>query len=405
MNQHSVTLPKVGRLCTGCGVCRAAAPGGIEMSSAGKGYLRPRAVRPLSPEEDQRIADICPGLALSRAPAGKPDHPVWGPIIRARVGQATDPALRHKASSGGALSAVLLYLLETGLVDRVVQTAANPLAPIENMTVESTTAKHVFHAAGSRYAPSAPLSEILQQLDRPGRFAFVGKPCDVAALRAYARHNTAVRAKVPYLISFFCAGIPSLDGTRAILERLGVAEDDVAWFRYRGDGWPGFATASTRDGRMFRMSYTESWGSILSRHLQFRCKVCPDGSGGFADLVCADARYGDEQGYPKFQEAEGRSLVITRTPTGEDIVRAAVREGYLELAEVEIGEIAKMQPYQARRKQLVLSRLAALALFGHTVPRFRGLSLWRCALMAGLWRNARSFIGTVVRIVTRRLEN
>jgi coenzyme F420 hydrogenase subunit beta len=37
------------------------------------------------------------------------------------------------------------------------------------------------------------------------------------------------------------------------------------------------------------MSYADSWGGILSRHVQFRCKICPDGTGGFADVVCADA--------------------------------------------------------------------------------------------------------------------
>ena len=403
MRRQSATLSQVGRLCTGCGICCAAAPGGVKMSLSEKGYLRPRAMRALAYEEEREIANICPGVSLSRAPLNGHDHPIWGPIIGVRAGQATDRTLRHKASSGGVLSAVLLYLLDTGLVDRVVQTAANPVAPIENATIESTTAEDVFRAAGSRYAPSAPLSDILDQLERPGRFAFVGKPCDVAALRAYARERAEVRAKVPYLITFFCAGIPSVDGTRAILDRLGVEEHEIASFRYRGEGWPGYTTAKTKDGRTLRMTYAESWGSILSRHLQFRCKICPDGSGAFADLVCADAWYGDEQGYPKFEEAEGRSLVITRTPEGEGVIQDAVRAGYLDVADIEVGEVAKMQPYQARRKQLVLSRLAAVAMFGQRTPRFRGLSLWRCALMAGVWHNARSFLGTAFRVITKRL--
>ena len=50
------------------------------------------------------------------------------------------------------------------------------------------------------------------------------------------------------------------------------------------------------------MSYAQSWGEILTKHVQFRCKVCPDGSGGFADVACADAWYGDERGYPSFEE-------------------------------------------------------------------------------------------------------
>ena len=63
------------------------------------------------------------------------------------------------------------------------------------------------------------------------------------------------------------------------MAKLGVAPEDLAAFRYRGDGWPGYATATRRDGSAERMSYNDSWGDILTRHVQFRCKICPDGVG------------------------------------------------------------------------------------------------------------------------------
>lgn len=405
MNGSSATLARVGRLCVGCGACQAmASPGGIEMRMSDAGYLRPHQVGALSPEEDRRIAAVCPGLSLTREPANGHDNALWGPVIRVRVGYAKDETLRHHASSGGVLSAVLQFLLESGRIDRVVQTAADARSPISNATVESTTRQDILQAAGSRYAPSAPLSDLRHQLEKPGRFALVGKPCDIAAARALAKHDPRVNEKAPYLISFFCAGIPSVRGTRDILSRLGVREDEVASFRYRGDGWPGYATAVTRDGRRRTMKYSESWGDILSKHVQFRCKICPDGSGGFADFVCADAWYGDDRGYPIFEETAGRSLIITRTVKGEDVVRRAWEAGYLEMKEINIGEVAKMQPYQARRKMLVLSRLAALALLGHTTPRFRGLRLWRTALTAGVWSNAKSFLGMIWRILGNRID-
>lgn len=50
------------------------------------------------------------------------------------------------------------------------------------------------------------------------------------------------------------------------------------------------------------MSYNESWGNILGKYLQKRCKICPDGIGEFADIVCADAWHGDKSGYPNFEE-------------------------------------------------------------------------------------------------------
>jgi coenzyme F420 hydrogenase subunit beta len=288
------------------------------------------------------------------------------------------------------------------MVDYVVQTAASPDSPIQNSSVQSFDRDQVYNAAGSRYAPSAPLRDLRRHLERPGQFAFVGKPCDVAALRAYGKYDARVEEKIPFVISFFCAGIPSSSGSREILARLGVKEDEVEEFRYRGDGWPGFATARTNDGRVLSMSYAESWGDILSNFLQFRCKICPDGNGRFADLVCADAWYGDEKGFPRFSEAEGRSLVISRTKKGEAIVNEARKRGYVELEDIDLAEVEKMQPYQARRNTLVLSRLAAMALLGRPIPRYLGFQLTKVALRAGVWGNAKSFLGMARRLVRGR---
>lgn len=393
-----------GDLCSGCGLCAAVTgPGAVAIGLNGEGYLRPQVRKDLSAEDEARVAAVCPGLRLDQDNREGRNHVIWGPVRNTRVGYATDPGLRFHASSGGVLSATLVYLLDLGLVDYVVQTAAAADAPLGNAIVESRNHTAVHDAAGSRYAPSAPLSEIRRQLERPGRFAFVGKPCDVAALRALGRLDPRVAEKIPFVISFFCAGVPSVKGTREILSRLGVREDEVESFRYRGDGWPGATTVTTKDGRTVQMSYADAWGGVLSRHLQFRCKICPDGSGGFADLVCADAWYGDDDGYPAFAEADGRSLVITRTQKGEDLVLKAQEAGYLALSELDLGEVAKMQPFQARRKMLIVSRLAALALLGRPRPRYQGLRLLRAARMAGVGETAKSFLGTVRRLLAARI--
>ena len=300
------------------------------------------------------------------------------------------------------VSALLLYLLESKIVDYVVHTAASDVSPIENAIVESANRAGVFAAAGSRYAPSAPLAALHRQLAQPGRFALVAKPCDVAAVRALSHHDHRINEKIPIILSFFCGGVPSVHGAREILSRFDVREEDVASFRYRGDGWPGFATARLKDGREARMSYAESWGGILSNYVQFRCKICPDGTGGFADIACGDAWYADDKGYPLFEEAEGRSLIVSRTGRGEDLVRSAIEAGYIMAQNLDVAEISKMQPSQARRKQLVLSRLSAMALMGRVMPRFVGLRLCKAAFGASFWQNLRSFLGMARRLLQGR---
>lgn len=191
--------------------------------------------------------------------------------------------------------------------------------------------------------------------------------------------------------AFFCAGVPSLAGARQVLDTLGVAETDLAAFRYRGNGWPGFATATRVDGSEARMSYAESWGGILSRHVQFRCKICPDGTGGFADAVCADAWHCDEKGYPLFEEEEGTSLLVSRTTKGEKLVQAAMAAGRIVARPLSPEAVVAMQPGQTTKKRDALARIAALAARLRPVPRFKGFNLVRAARTAGLRVTVRNF--------------
>lgn len=394
----TLTTVLTGRLCCGCGGCAAVAPDAVAMRLDAEGYLRPVQGAAVSTAQEALIARICPGVGLTQAPEGRADDPLWGPLIAMRAGHATDPELRRTGSSGGALSALLVHLLDSGAVDHVVQVAADPALPIGNRTVCSSTRDEVLAAAGSRYAPSGPLEGLERYLASSARHAFVGKPCDVAALAALRQVDPRVAVRFPYLLSFFCAGVPSLAGAREVLGQLQAPEAQLAAFRYRGNGWPGFATARLRDGTERRMSYADSWGKILSRHVQFRCKICPDGTGGFADVVCADAWEADVRGYPVFDEREGSSLIVSRTAGGEALIAAAVAAGRLQVAPFDAAGLAAIQPGQAGKRRLTLARLLALRLLRRPAPVYRGFHLARNAARAGLRANARNFLGTLRRV-------
>jgi coenzyme F420 hydrogenase subunit beta len=187
-----------------------------------------------------------------------------------------------------------------------------------------------------------------------------------------------------------------------VLERLGAPPAEVAAFRYRGNGWPGSAVARLRDGSERAMSYYDSWGGVLSKHVQFRCKICPDGVGGMADLVCADAWECDEAGYPLFGEKEGVSLVVARTAAGRALLEGAVAAGRISVAPFPLGGIAAMQPGQRERKRALAARLAAIRFLGQPAPRYRGFRLLRAARQAGLRTHLRNFVGTARRVLLRR---
>jgi coenzyme F420 hydrogenase subunit beta len=268
---------------------------------------------------------------------------------------------------------------------------------------ESRTRLEVINSAGSRYAPSAPLADIVKRLEFPEKFIFVGKPCDVAALRAYAEHDERVNDRVVAMLSFMCGGIPSETGIRKIFATMGIGEGDVTSFRYRGNGWPGQTTATLPDQSQRTLSYEDTWGNILSWHLQKRCKICPDGIGLFADVVFADAWHLSEEGAPLFDEEGGRSLVIARNQLGSEIVSGAMALEYLKAEPEPLERIEKMQPFQAARIRLTASRLLAMFVLGRYIPKFSGLHLLRSALAVGCAANIRSFLGAGLRVLRGRL--
>ena len=326
-------------------------------------------------------------------------HTLWGPLMSVHTGWARDAEVRYQGSSGGVLSALLIHLLESGQVDFIAQVGADPEAPLNSVRRIARTRDDVLAAAGSRYAPSPAMRDAEALFASGERFAFVGKPCDVAAMRRLVAQRRDWQAQLKFVLSFLCAGVPAQQGTTEVLHALGTSASEVRAFRYRGEGWPGHATALTHDGRRLQMDYSRSWGEILGRHLPLRCKLCPDGTGEFADLVCGDAWHGDD-GYPDFDEREGRSLVLSRTTLGEQLLQEALTRGSVAAQPEPVDSIAAMQPYQRTRKQVVLGRWLAVWLRTGVWPSFRGLRL-SAALRHGGWLPAlRNAWGTFRR--TRR---
>ncbi|MDO8941095.1 MAG: Coenzyme F420 hydrogenase/dehydrogenase, beta subunit C-terminal domain [Methylicorpusculum sp.] len=383
--------------CLGCGACEGVlGHSKIHMDLSQDGYLRPHNMSVLDSKDDYLINAICPGIRIENKVAEGNIHPIWGPILKIRTGYAFDEEVRRFGSSGGVISALAIYLIETKKVDFVAQISVSTTNPLVNEVQQSRTRTDVLSAAGSRYAPAAPLTRLMEFLETGQRFAVIGKPCDIAAVRNLSKIDKRIQSQIPYLLSFMCAGVPSMTGTYEVLKAMDVDRSKLISFRYRGDGWPGNARAEIDDGSVKEMDYATSWGNILNQHLQFRCKICPDGTGELADIVCADAWYGKD-GYPDFNEHEGRSLVITRTAIGEELVSQIIKRGAIVVNDLHVNEIDKMQPYQRKRKQMVLGRLFATILRRGYGPRYKGMGLLKATLLADPVEWLRSAWGTFKR--------
>src|SRR3984957_15857485 len=81
-----------------------------------EGRERPVPRAPAAAATLARINAVCPGTrveggAIGTGSAGEMHDTVWGPAQLLAIGYASDPAVRHRASAGGVLTALGQFLL------------------------------------------------------------------------------------------------------------------------------------------------------------------------------------------------------------------------------------------------------------------------------------------------------
>jgi coenzyme F420 hydrogenase subunit beta len=375
-------------LCMGCGLCKSlAGPGNIEMAMNAEGGERPVVTGMVDEPTLKLINAVCPGLHVEgyvhedwlEAGEAPPElHPIWGPTRRMFTGHASDPWVRHHASSSGALSAMGIYMLETGAVDFILHVAASKTQPLRTRDHLSFDSAQVMEGSGSRYGPAAPLADFKRVLDRGKPFAFIGKACDISAIRNYAKFDPRVDELLKYTLNFYCGGVSEFGKTMDYVRKVGLAEQDIAHLRYRGDGCPGPMVMKSHAGQEFAFSYNEMWEDEARWQLMFRCKICPDSIGDLADITVADVWPG---GRPD-TEGAGFNGFIARTKRGKDLLDGAVRDGAVTIShELGYDGLEQTQGSHMYKKQSITARLAAVGDRGFVVPNFEHLRLDQAAAM------------------------
>ncbi len=392
-------------LCTGCGICQSVAGSEVvRVQKVVNGYERPVVVGDLDHATVDRIYEVCPGTRVEGLPDRLVDDathvdPVWGPWRRIVRAWAADPVVRHEGSTGGVLTALAIYLLESGRVDLVLHARPSTTEPTFGESHLSATPADVMAGVGARYGPTAPLVGVDEVLGMGRPFAFIGKPCDVAALRNLARLDQRVDRLVPYMLTPVCGGYMPPAATAAFLERMGIDPSEVTGLRYRGRGCPGPTRIETADGST-EAHYLDFWGEDESMWmLPWRCKVCPDGIGEAADLAAADTWPGGSPTREGSGDDPGTNAVLARSAAGLELLEAAERDGALVIErDATIDEMSDYQPHQVRKKHAVASRYLGMADEGRIVPATARLRLDELAAAMPADEQARQRDGTRVRI-------
>jgi coenzyme F420 hydrogenase subunit beta len=281
---------------TDCGLCQKVCPFG-------------------DPEEDEGTI----GERLYGAAPGIQHRSETGYYLAAYVGHSEKH--RPTSASGGVATWLLETLLSDDIVDHVICVA--PTGDPERLFEFKvfSTPNEVRTGAGSAYYPVEMSAVIRAVLETPGRYAIVGLPCFIKAVRLAQRSSAKLRERIVVTIGLVCGQMKSKHFTDYIASLAGV-RGTVIGVRYRAkeqyqpasNYHYNFTTKGGEERKIFwdegiSEAWTNRWFTPEA------CNYCDDVFAECADVVCMDAWL------PEYsRDSRGTSLVLVRSPAVREVL-------------------------------------------------------------------------------------
>ncbi|NJE54291.1 Coenzyme F420 hydrogenase/dehydrogenase, beta subunit C-terminal domain [Thermococcus sp. 21S9] len=266
-----------------------------------------------------------------------------GQIRAVYLGRATDEEiLKRKVASGGAVTAMLTYALEKDIIDGVV--TAKRTKGLEGEAVVARTKEELLETAGNRWSIVPFAARIKAKIEEEDlkRVAVVCLPCQAqffGQMRDFPILETDFGNRIKYIVSLFCMGTFAFEAFLNYLRvKYGVRAEEIEDIKLSGD----FLEIHRETG-VLAIPLKEAFS-----YLQTGCLVCSDYTGVWSDVSAG------------FVESEpGWTVLITRNQRGEELVRGAEREGYLELRDGShvLGDVLKGAREKLARAQKNMAQL------------------------------------------------
>lgn len=366
--------------CTGCGVCVSEAQGALKMAWTRDGFLEPRAIASRVPPEAVRVCPFNPApekavededaLARIFLPEADRSDPRLGRFLGAYVGYST--AFRPTSSSGGLATYVFDQLLRRGHVDHLF---------VVGKTSDGRYAYRMFGkdedieaTSKTRYFPVS-LDQLFSAIDAvEGAVAVSGVACFVKAIRLKQHYHPQLKDKIPFVSGIICGGLKSRFYTDFLAQSAGIdgPYQDVE-YRVKSpqslSSDYSFSAKNSADGKEHRVRMQklgDMWGTGLFKSKA--CDFCTDVMTELADISLGDAWL------PEFkQDGMGNSVIITRTPLAEEIIRHGIGIGELVVRDVSADIAARTQSggFNHKQKAVKFRMLMEQQTGGRAVPFVR----------------------------------
>ena len=342
-----------GGYCIGCGACKAADPSirieldqygkfqAQETESSGNDSSTALKVCPFSdegPNEDELGKRLFGDACLHDESLGY--------YQKLFVGHIQEDQFRAEGASGGLISWVLAELLRRGKIDAVAH-VKKVECPDDGVLFRygiSRTEDEIRSGAKSRYYP-VEMSGVLEQIRaKPGRYAVVGLPCFIKAIRRLADEDPVIKERVVFCVGLVCGHLKSKAFADYFGWQVGISpgrleeidfrvelENRPAWdygVYLRGEGKEVVKPTSELSGA--------NWGHNFFRYSA--CDFCDDVFAETADIAIGDAWL------PEYvMDSKGNSIVVVRDPIVGQLLERAQEEGRVLLHPEMENRIAESQ--------------------------------------------------------------
>lgn len=328
-------------LCSRCGTCAAVCP--VEniyfpdlkgrCLPEDKGHCKEGCMlcSRVCPGNDSDMSSFSDGVIL-----GIENGFGLGPYREIFLAHATDSDIRGNSTSGGAVTALLFYLLENQIVDGVLNVGPDPNDPRLSVSRISHNTDEIMECIQSRYCV-VPLNAMLRKLDPNKKYAMVGLPCQIEGFLKLRKCKPSLAERVSILLGLFCHSTMYFEATEHLLESgFQNGGTNINAIRYRDGGFPGHFT-------VYNGNVSENIAHLDQLMVYFdyfslnRCRLCLDHVAAFADLSFADP-------FPFLRELpeddQKWTAVVTRTEKGTSLLKSALSDTrYLTRREVEVEEV------------------------------------------------------------------
>lgn len=280
----------------------------------------------------------------------KREGDVLGVYRTVHVVQSKKADIIEKGQDGGAVTSLLAYALDDGIIDCGVITTSDdkPLQGLRARVAEphkwkpitkvARTYEELKEGAGTKYTLYPSVIGVREAIEGGcEKIGFVGLPCQVQGLRkvqtAEQPYDVGIE-KVQLVIGLFCME-NFTEGLLDFVEKIcGGSLEQVSKFGIKGND----LLVSGKE--TFSIPLEE-----IKSYVGEGCLVCMDFTAELADISIGSV--GSEEGW---------STVFARTERGEEVVKGAAEKGYIEVMNMEKDGLESIRKLAKSKKEKGMQR-------------------------------------------------